>query len=194
MKTLWLIAEDESGAQIFRAIFERRFPEMHVPYILPRGNHPNISRLAIDIEDLINNIHVDKRRKADDCIVVLHDLNAQRRTETSDYDKIKKACEKAVKDGLKLLECIAVDEIESWLLADSGVCQWLGEKRGNYDTKAAPKDILNGWLKRKGKITYYSVRGRDEVFKHIVGDGDQKEYSPSMRWAFTALTNASCTT
>lgn len=190
MRALWLICEDKSGAEVIIHILKRRYPDLSIQYRLPAGDYPNISQLARQLSRLIEGVLADQKYKSGDCIAVLHDLDIHRQPNRADHETIKSVYEAQLTAGVKILHFIAADEIESWLLSDSGVCRWLKKRPRNHDEKAAPKDILNGWLDDEHKKRYSSVRGREEVLKHVSGDGDT--HSPSMRQAMQQLIAGKC--
>jgi hypothetical protein len=125
------------------------------------------------------------RKSNDDCIAVLHDLDQQKQQQyRTHYEEIKKIC---AEEDVELV--IAIDELESWLLADEGLCRWLGIRPQNRDSKTKPSDQLRFLLQSKKKLKYQG-KGRNEVCKHLDGTGDQK--SPSMAAAYQRLKEWAC--
>jgi len=88
--------------------------------------------------------------------------------------------------------CIIIhDELESWLLADSGVCKWLEVKPQSHDEQRKPKERLDSQMKKRFPGLRYQGKGRSKLLEQISGDGDQ--HSPSMRAALKHLDDAPCT-
>lgn len=141
--------------------------------------------LANQLDQMIRNAMRDKDEK--DCIAVLHDADEHRQPRREPYDNIREICQR-YRDQVVLV--IARDEIEAWLLADSGLCGWLGIKPQSYDGQSKPKDTLNSLLKQHKGIKYQG-RHREQVWKHLAGDGDQ--HSESMKKALRHLDTAPCT-
>lgn len=191
MARIWFIAEDDSGFQIARRILEKRGIRVQVERLLPTGSNPNIFQLAKQIDRLIATVRQDKRWSPQDCIAVLHDWDIHKQPDRTAYDTIRAACERHKQEGLPIKEVTAKDEVEGWLLADSGVCAWLAQKPDKKcDTRPKPKDMLDNWCKDARKPPYKSEKGLKEVVNHIAGDGDK--YSPSLREALTHLEIAPC--
>lgn len=185
-RTLHLIVEAPMDGELVRAILKVHFPALQVRVTRPTGNNPNLARLAQQIEQLI----ASARRIAanTDCIAVLHDADRQTRPhDRADYERIETAC--ALHAG-RVLHVQAVDEIEAWLLADSGVCQWLGEQPANRDQLRQPSDRLGSWMKSRHKLTYRKSDLRP-VMRHLRADGHER--SPSMRAMLDQLRQQPCT-
>lgn len=83
---------------------------------------------------------------------------------------------------------IAKDEIESWLLADEGLCKWLGIKAKNRDEDKQPSNILDSAVKKTSGKKYTLMR--ETVLKKLDGTGDK--HSLSMKKAVQRLQNAPC--
>ena len=183
--SIYLIVEDRSDIQIVKAILQARNISVQIVPLAPSGGRGGVSRLAAQIEDLIQS--AIKSKKPNDCIAVLHDAdNLTRPHDRADYDKIRQICEKYKRDVVLV---IAHDTIESWLLADSGLCKWLSEKPRNWDTQAKPKDSLSSLLDRKNKGKYQGGNIA-KILAKLDGSGDN--HSPSMKSAMQHLHNAPC--
>ena len=183
-KTIWLIAEDKSDRQILEAILQAKDISITVRIREPDGKTGGVSRLAYQLESLIKTVH--EQKSEDDCIVVLHDTDHKTRThDRKDYEQIEEICARYA----DVVHIVARDEIESWLLADAGLCKWLNINHRNWDEQRKPSVELDRALKRAGKNRYQS-RYLAEILKQIDGTGDQ--YSPSMQLAFQVLKDAGC--
>lgn len=180
---IWLIAEDETDRQVFQRIFDAKGLTVRVEFLEPAGNSGGISRLAHQLENLIRTANA--RRGKNDCIVVFHDADECVQPDRASYEKIKNICEK-YRDIVVLI--IACDEIESWLLADEGLCKWIGIRPRNCDNQQQPSSTLSSTLQRKKKPKYKG-RYRGQVLAHVDGTGDK--LSPSMKQAMQHL-NAHC--
>jgi hypothetical protein len=91
------------------------------------------------------------------------------------YDSIERVCKK---HKVKLI--VARDEIESWIRADSGICDWLGLQPRNWDEHSKPSDELNRQLQKKYRMKY-QASDRAKVLEHLNGEADK--HSPSMKQA-----------
>jgi hypothetical protein len=185
--TIWLIVEDENDGDIVRIILDKKRINVGRPRILkPSGAHGGISRLDNQLELLITTIRKDKRfRPKQDCIAVLHDWDENReQSNRRHYENIERICRK---HRVKLV--IARDEIEAWILADSGICEWLDLQPRNWDEHSKPSDELNRQLRKKYRMKY-QASDRAKVLLHLSGDADKQ--SPSMKQALGHLDNAPC--
>jgi hypothetical protein len=182
-RTLWLIAEDDTPDAVIRAIFGAKGFNTKVHLL---GQAVGISMLAQEINNLI--AEAKKLRRPGDCIVVIHDADEMVQPDRRHFNTVKAACEKNRDDVLLI---VAHDEIESWLLADAGLCRWLGKKPRNNDEQRRPSEILNGWLRKK-KLKWDRRRHRDEVLKWVDGTGDAPARSPSMKKAIERLQASKC--
>ncbi len=122
-----------------------------------------------------------------DCVAVLHDADEQTEPERQLYEKIRLVCERFKKH---VVHVIAKDEIEAWLLADEGLCQWLSIRARNCDGQKRPSDELKRLVQQKKQPMKYQGPDRAKVLAHVDGSGDK--YSPSMREALEHLKNAPC--
>lgn len=181
--TIHLIVENKTDADVVRAILKAKQIDVRVRYLEP-PNAGGISRLAKELEALIKTAKA--KRKSNDCIAVLHDADSLSETNRQNHDKIAAIYEKYKSDVVLI---IARDELEAWLLADEGLCQWLGEKAKNCDGEKQPSLRLNRAVKKKTKRGY-SGSNRDKVLEKLDGSGDK--YSPSMEDAMKHLNNAPC--
>jgi hypothetical protein len=108
---------------------------------------------------------------------VLHDADEHTETDRRHYDEIRRICEK-YKDDVYL--AIARDAIEAWLLADEGLCKWLGIRAKNNDADPRPKETLRSLLSKNKKMKWQG-RDRHKVLEQLDGSGDK--LSPSMKLA-----------
>lgn len=181
--TIHLIVEDETDIDVVRAICNARNLNVRVRKYVPTGGSKGISRLAKQLDRLI--ISAQANREEPDCIAVLHDADTMVQQDRILYDQINNICKKYN----DVVEIIAKDEIESWLLADGGLCAWLGERPRNCDMETKPSERLNRAVKAKtGKD--YSGRTRGQVLEKLKGDGDN--HSPSLQAALRHLEDAPC--
>lgn len=183
--TIWLIVEDDTDAEVVKAILSAKGVAVSVNHRTPSSKTPGISQLAKEIDKLINDVISAKH--SNDCIAVLHDADEQSEPERRLYEKIRVVCERFRKH---VVHVIATDEIEAWLLADEGLCQWLGIKARNCDMQRRPSDELKRLVQQKKQPLKYQGPGRDKVLAHLDGSGDK--YSPSMREALEHLQDAPC--
>lgn len=177
-----LIVEDENDGEIVKALLKAQGLNVPVKIRPPFGKHGSISRLAEQIEELIATAVADKGPS--DCIAVLHDADEKTQRDRKAYDRIRATCEQQV--AVKLV--IARDEVEAWLLADSGLCAWLKLQPANHDEQAKPSEQLNRYLDRK-RLKFQGPH-RAKVLEHLNGDGYEK--SPSMKEARRHLQDAPC--
>jgi hypothetical protein len=185
--TLHLIVEDENDAAIIRAILLKRQLDIRVIDYPPTKSGGGISRLA---KEITRHIATAKRKLLENpkgCIAVLHDLDQTRQQENRKlYDDIEQICKRE-----NIVLVIARDELESWLLADAGVCRWLSDevRPRNWDGETKPNRELDR-LMRKHKDKGYEGTERGKVIAAIDGSGDK--YSESMRQAIMQLYTAPC--
>jgi len=181
--TIYLIVEDQNDAKIVQTLINARGLSVRVRSLTPTGNMGGITRLVKDLDKLIQ--QAKSQKAANDCIAVLHDWDIHKQPDRTHYDRITETCSRYD----DVVQVIARDEIEAWLLADAGVCNWLGLKPQNRDNARKPKVELNHLLKKAGKKSFEG-RGIAEVLKHVNGTG--VDHSPSMENALTHLENAPC--
>jgi hypothetical protein len=181
---IWLIAEDQDDAQLVRALIQKRGLSITVRHVQMEGGSGGISRLAAQLEKLIQG--AIRKRQSGDCVAVLHDADKQTQPDRTVYNKIEAICKKYQTDVTLVF---AYDAIESWLLADAGLCQWLETKPKNHDKTPKPKDVLRSLLQHKKRMKW-SGPDRDKVLAHIDGSGDR--CSPSMKKAVAHLKELPC--
>jgi len=182
MPTIFLIVESKNDADVIQAILTKRNLALTVYPLTPIGGSPNISRLAEQLERLIAT--AKKLRQSGDCIAVLHDADIQTGRNELEQKQIQTICERFKMDVAHMR---AADELESWLLADAGICEWFGIRRKNWDEQRQPSNTLEKYLKENARIrTGYDGKGRAAVLAHLAGNGD--DHSPSMREASKMLT------
>jgi hypothetical protein len=178
--SIWLIAEDLTDAEIV----DRRGLSIRVRLLTPEGNARGIFVLAAQLEKLIR--RAIQGKKTGDCIAVLHDADIYTQPDRTAYERIRATCQR-YQDTVALI--VVYDEIESWLLADEGLCRWLGVRPQNCDSQAKPSDRLRTLLQRKRMK--WQGRDRQKVLEQIDGTGDR--LSPSMQTALSHLEDAPCT-
>ena len=113
---------------------------------------------------------------------VLHDLDSHKQPKREIYNQIGAICKQA-----KVKHVSAHDELESWLLSDEGIADWLNIKHENWDEQKSPSERLDSYLNKVHKINYRG-RYRQEVLKHLNGN----IISPSFQKALKHLDNAPC--
>lgn len=180
-----LIAEDHTDAEVVRAMLKARKIPVSVYPLTPAGASGGVSRLAQQLERLIQTAL--RKRQTGDCIAVLHDADELSETNRSSHDQIKATCRKYPQDVVLI---VAQDEIESWLLADEGLCRWLNENPRNASIhERKPSERLERAVKDKtGKK--YSGKMRAQVLEKLDGTGEQ--YNRSLQKALTHLHNTPC--
>lgn len=182
---LWLIVEGQYDGDIVRAILSKH-PDYYelakrVEVIKPTGGTPNLSRLAAQLEKLIQSIQKQKN----DCIAVLHDQDANAEPHRRQhYDKIQQVCRRYQ----QVVEVIAKDELEAWLLADGGLCNWLGIKVQNWDEKTKPSEKLASLINEKFRLAYPG--DLTKILPHL--DGTGFKMSHSLQVAIEHLQSAPC--
>lgn len=182
--TLWLIVEAETDAALLKSLTKTHFPALHVEYFTASGGSPNLNRMDDQLEDLIRNAKRGTPKRpatAQDGIVVVHD-DDQIQPKRTAYDSIARKCRTA-----QVTECIARDEIEAWVLSDSGVCKWLGIAQKPWNTEQRPSDHLKRLLRERHKLDYPSCRAK--LLEHVKWDG----LNTSLQDALKALRGLSCT-
>ena len=178
--TIWLLVEDETDAKTVETLLRKK--GFNIP--INRLGGGGISKLAKELPNLIDT--AKKRKGKNDCIVVLHDLDSEEAYQHPEpYQKIKDTCYRERKE---IKHIVASDKIESWLLADAGICKWLGIQERNWDDAKESKKELERLLRAKGIRNQGAYRAK--VLEHLNGDGDVR--SPSMREALQHLEDAPC--
>jgi hypothetical protein len=174
--TLWLIVEAETDAALLKSLAKTHFPKLHVEYFTASGGSPNLNRLDEQLEDLIRNAKRGTPKRpatAKDCIVVVHD-NDNIQSGRAAYDSIKRKCRAA-----QVTECIAIDEIEAWVLSDSGVSKWLGIPQKPWNADQRPSDELRRLLNKEHGLKYPSCRAK--VLDHMKWDGQNTSLQETLK-------------
>ena len=180
-RRIYLITESQNDIKVAKAFLETRTSTFQIVPRTKSDNPGGISRLAIELKTTLESAMREAKRG--DCIIVLHDDDLHTQPDRQHYDKIRQICQQH-KGAIHL---VAKDEIEAWLLADSGVCAWLGVKPQNRDGDRRPSDDLNTLVKKKtGKD--HTGTTRDEVLKHVSGEC----LSPSFQAAIAHLDTPAC--
>ncbi|MBI1258992.1 MAG: hypothetical protein GC204_16100 [Chloroflexi bacterium] len=178
-----MIVEGQNDGAIAKALIERKYPNAKVEIRKPTGNKPNLSRLAEQISELVD--AAMKSRQNQDCIAVLHDADRLTRPhDRQDYEKIERYCTEK-----HITHIEAQDEIESWLLADHGFCQWVGTNAENWDNQRKPSEEVARRLNNSRKAKY-RLENIPQIVKHL--DGSNKGNSESLNNALRHLENAPC--
>src|SRR5262249_6218344 len=138
---------DRGDAEVINAILKAKKINVRIRPLPPKQG--SISRLAKELKTLIQIALHD--RKPGDCIAVLHDADEQVQTSREDHQRITRICATYKKDVVLV---IPRDELEAWILADSGVCLWLGVSPKNRDEEQKPSDTLSGLMQSKHKLKY----------------------------------------
>jgi hypothetical protein len=174
--TIFLIVEDKTDAEVVRAILRAKGVSIRVKTLT--SSQGGLSSLVRDLSRLIAT--ATHERRSGDCIAVLHDTDEFVQPDRRLYNRILEICGQH-KD---VIEVIAHDEIEAWLLADEGLCAWLGVRATNCDTVTKPSEQFKSLVKQK---TGRNDSGSDQhrVLQHLDGTGDQ--HSPSLRQAVAHL-------
>lgn len=177
--TIWLISEDENDYKVVKAILKKLNLSIQVKWRSPSGRTPGLSRLAAELKQLIT--QAQKLRSGNDCIVVLHDEDLHREPKRDHYDKVRDIC---TAHGVTLI--VAKDEVEAWLLSDSGVCGWLGEPVRTWNGDSWPSNHLRSLMQSRYKMKY--PRDLDKLLIHINADG----INQSFKDALSELEKAPC--
>lgn len=168
--TIWLIAEGQTDHEIVSAIVQKRQPSVRVQRLNPSGG--GISRLANQLEQLIRTAQA--KRSGNDCIVVLHDQD-QGQSDRTHYKNISEIC---IRYSVTLI--VAIDEVEAWLLSDSGVCAWLGERVKHWNNVSKPKQRLESLMKARHRLKY-NLRGLNSLLNHLQADGTNRSLKEALR-------------
>lgn len=182
---IYLFCEDKTDGIVIQKLLVAKGFNIDVQIRPPTGGKGGISRLARDLPRLIASERPNvKKFGKRACMVVLHDADWTTDPDGENQKKIKEIC---TKEKIKLI--VANDELESWLLADSRVSKWLGQKARNFDNDKRSSDTLNKWLKdaNKPRLDGYM---KEQIASRAKGDGDK--FSPSMKAAIEQLKNAPC--
>lgn len=182
--TIYLIIEAEKDFEIVKAILRLKGIDVELDYrFIPETKSSSPSYVLSELDKQIRSLLV--QFQAHDCIMVLHDANEHTDLHTPSLKaQIKQLC-----DHHRVKQIIARNEIESWILSDSGITNWLQiPVERNWDQQKKSKQALQYTLRRKG--LFWRGRDREKVFAQMVGDGDQR--SASMREAVRELLEAPC--
>lgn len=179
---IWLITEDEGDFKAVREIFRAKNTSIRIKWLKVACGSGGIFRLLDQLETLI--AYAFSNKSDQDCIAVLHDADIHKQPHRETYDEIRRICKKH-----KVYHAIAEDELEAWILADAGICEWLGIKHEIWDKDSKPSNKLDEFLKKKNQRMKYKGNYRDEVLKHLNGNN----LSPSLEKALKHLENAPCT-
>lgn len=186
--TLWLITEGEADSKVLSSILEKKGIPVRVKEVRLAGSQKGVSRLAAQLETLIEATRI--KAKPGDCIVVLHDADLQKRLhlhERAPYKKIAQICKRY---RLSVTLTIAYDELEAWLLADASLAKWLGTKPTRFDDKPDAAARLNYLIDKAHPGLGWNKRYYDAVLKNIDASGDK--LSDSMREALNTLRTLPC--
>ena len=181
-RILWVIAEDEHDVAILRQIFAKLKISVTVR-AYPRGQTPGIGGLSRNLAKWLADIRNGPHWKQGDCIAVLHDQDST----VPEHQPLKKQIE-AICQRENLVRLVANDKIEAWLLADGGLCNFLGIKPQYWDGRPDAKRELETRLRPK-KMTYQS-RDRERLIEKL--DGSAVKLSPSLKQSIEALQAADC--
>lgn len=176
--TIWLITEDENDHKIVKYIVEEKlgFP---IKVRQRKSSAFGISRLAAQLRTLIKEVR--ELISENDCIVVLHDDDVNQRNRTH-YNTIRDICRS---ERVSLI--VARDEIEAWLLSDSGVAKWLKMTRvKTWNNDPKPSDDLKSLMNKHYKLAY--PRELDRLLAEVAGDGTNESFQD----ALAQLRNAPC--
>jgi len=183
--TLYLLAEDEPGYLVFKAILRARQINVNVKL----RNKPNgIAPLALDLSVLLKSVLREK--SARDCIVVLYDADyhTRRIADRRHHDSIKQTC--ALFAAESVICCEARDEIEAWVLADDKMAQWLEYKPQTFDNRPNAKEHLSDQIARKAGSLRWNKRYQPEILSQYFGGVTSS--SPSLREAVDAVLKLPC--
>jgi hypothetical protein len=181
--TLWLIVEDETDGEVVQALLKGR--DVTVKPLAPTGGTGGLSRLRIQLRRLIQTAK-QRRGSQDGCIAVLHDQDITDPRKQAEHKAINDIC-----DAEQVVLVIACDEIEAWLLADNGLCEWLGMKPHNWDEQPKPSEELKRQIRNRYPRMRYPGRDRHKILEQVDGTGHQ--HSPSMQLAIRILESSPCT-
>jgi hypothetical protein len=178
--TIWLITEDENDYKIVRCIIEEKLKlPIKVKWRSPSGKTPGLSRLAVELKQLIADAR--KLRSGNDCIAVLHDEDIHYQPRRDNYNRIRNICES---EGVSLI--VAKDEVEAWLLSDSGVSAWLNKRVKTWNNDPKPSDDLKSLMNSQYRLRY--PRDLDRLLERLKGDGRNQSFQD----ALTELYNGPC--
>jgi len=187
--TMWLIVEGDSDPKVIRRILEQKKIAIRVQPIFPERGGGGIPLLAQNLEALIE--YVIQRKRPEVCIVVFHEVDETTNVYRNHYETIDAICGSEKYKALVTL-ITARDEIEAWLLADEGLCKWLGVKPNKKcDSIKRPSQKLNELIRKHNDRMRWNSRYWDDILKYLDATGDK--LSPSMRDSLTRLLELPCT-
>ncbi|MCI0709826.1 MAG: hypothetical protein L0154_06655 [Chloroflexi bacterium] len=99
--TIFLIVEDQTDADIVRALLKAKDVDVKITPLLPSGGSGGLSPLAKDLEKLMKTAIA--RHNSGDCIAVLHDADLNIEPTRNLYDKIKDICDRYNNDVVPVL-------------------------------------------------------------------------------------------
>lgn len=155
-----LIVEDDSDGRAIAELVGKSVEQVHVDW-LPAGGIGNIKRNAAKLISLARD-RVEGRRG---CVGVLVDRDRKNPVRDEPHRTIARACRQARAEFVAAREAL-----EAWLLADPGVCQWLGiATPTTTETMRDPKQRVAQAFSRKTGRPYRKRRARLEVARHSTG-------------------------
>ncbi|GIK64939.1 MAG: hypothetical protein BroJett018_27330 [Chloroflexota bacterium] len=185
---IFLIVEADRDGRYAKTIVQRCYPSIEVHLLPPKGHNRGIGALAEQIERLLKEALLKKQTAHEPaCVAVLHDADESSTPNRNLHTIIRDACQKHKKQVILVL---AKDEMESWLMADSGVCAWLDKKPKNWDEETHPSKTFESWLDKAGKGKYDDAIAT-QIAAKLMGDGGK--VSPSLKSALQHLIDAPCT-
>jgi hypothetical protein len=182
---IYLLAEDVTGFHVMQAIIREKRINATIKL---RGQAQGLSILANEVEELIQLTLVEKN--PEDCIVILHDTDDSVQTYREHYEKIERICDNKYKGRVTRLA--ATQEIEAWLLADEGLCTWLGIKAQPSDHLKRPSDHLKTHVKKRAGNWKWDKRHQPKILLNIDATGDKSGGSLSMQSAMKKLATLPC--
>ncbi len=185
---IYLFCEDITDGIVVQKLIQAKGLTADVEIRTPSGGKRGITHLAKDLRRLIASARPElKKLGKRSCLAVLHDADLTTDPRGHSQQAIKQIC---FAENVKLV--VAYDELEAWLLADSGVRAWLNRPKSDarsHDGDKRPSSKLNQWLKRANKPSLDNQM-KEQTASHANGDGDS--FSPSMKAALQQLLDAPC--
>lgn len=175
---VWLISESKQDSKIIAHLFKLKFPKIHIRHLELSKGSEGITKLDKELLDRVTlarkSIVPRPFNPKKDCIVVVHDDDKMVEASTKVYESLKQKCEQ---EGL--IEIIARDELEAWLLSDSKLCDWLDIKREAWNGKKRPSETLAKHLDDKKRLVY--PRDCEKILPHLKGDGTNKSFQEALK-------------
>ena len=175
---IFLICEDENDTKVVQCLIDVLGFSVKVIARTPSSATPGISRLAAELISLVATAR--KEIRDEDCIAVLHD-NDQKQPDRSLYDSIYEQCKRE-----KVNLIVATDNIESWLLSDSGISKWLNITRKTWNSDTHSKTELIRLMNDRYKLKY--SRYLEKVLDHAKADSTNQSFIDALK----KLQNAPC--